>query len=201
METPGPNNELTQALEGMVSGCSEGINRLLPLVYQRLHDMAKRQLDLERAGHTLEPTALIHEAYLKLVDQKRTKWQNEAHFLAVAAVAMRRILIDHARGRGRDKRGGDRQRVSVADAELATPARGVDVLALDEALERLAAADALAARIVEMRFFAGMEMGWIAQVLGVTDRTARRHWVYAKAWIARELLRDGPGDNVGERAP
>ncbi len=194
MERSGPNHELTQALEGLVRGRSESVNALLPLVYERLHDMARRQLEQEGAGHTLQPTALIHEAYLKLVDQEQARWENEAHFLAVAATAMRRVLIDHARGRGADKRGGNRRRVSITDAELATPVREVDVLALDEALERLAAADAIAARIVEMRFFAGMEMEWIAQVLGVTDRTARRHWVYAKAWIARELLREDAGE-------
>lgn len=194
MESELPNNDLTKTLEGLVEGRSEGVNQLLPQVYARLHEMAKQQLAREDVGHTLQPTALLHEAYLKLVDQKSTKWQNEAHFLAVAATAMRRILIDHARGREREKRGGSRQRISITNVELAMPASKVDVLALDEALERLAKADPVAARIVEMRFFAGMEMEWIAQVLGMSDRTARRHWVYAKAWIARELLAAGSGE-------
>ena len=192
MSDTAPNSDLTEALRGMLHGQAGGVNELLPLVYQRLHEMARRQLEQEGAGHTLQPTALVHEAYLKLVDQTRTEWQSEAHFLAIASTAMRRILIDHARARASQKRGGDQQRVRISDAELATPVREVDVLALNDALDRLGEKDPTAARIVEMRFFAGMQIEAIAVVLGVTDRTVRRHWVYAKAWIARELERDGP---------
>lgn len=193
MNAPGPNTDLTAALEGLVSGQAGAVNQLLPQVYERLHALARHQLERESPGHTLQPTALVHEAYLRLVDQRQTHWQSQAHFLAIAAQAMRRILIDHARGKLRDKRGGGRPRISLTDAELATPVRELDVLALDEALARLAGDDAVAARIVEMRFFAGMDIGSIAQVLGVTDRTVRRHWVYAKAWITRELLRQDDG--------
>lgn len=190
MEDYRPNNELEAALADLVSDQTHDVNQLLPLVYQRLHNMARHQLAAEDPGHTLQPTALVHEAYLRLASQHTTTWKSESHFLAVAATAMRRILIDHARGRGRAKRGGGHQRISLTDAEPATPDREVDVLALDEAMQQLAKHDAMAARIVEMRFFASMGLDAIAQVLGVTERTVRRHWVYAKAWIAREMLRE-----------
>lgn len=187
----GPDPELERALHAAVDTGPGQVREFLPLVYERLRELARLQLDREGPGHTLQPTALIHETYLKLADQQRAVWKDEDHFLAVAATAMRRILIDHARGRDREKRGGGAARVPISHADLPAPRREVDVLSLEEALGRLAESDATAARIVEMRFYAGMEMARIARVLGVAERTARRHWVYAKAWIARELQAGG----------
>lgn len=167
----------------------------MPLVYARLHALAETHLANERLGHTLQPTALVNEAYLKLVDQRVARWDNRAQFFAIAARAMRRILLDHARARGRQKRGGGLRRVPLDSIDTPSPAgpMDLDLVALDEAIGRLAAHDAPAARVVEMRFFAGMEVEAIAAVLGVSDRTVRRHWVYAKAWLARELAQGESG--------
>lgn len=166
------------------------------MIYARLRALADRHLAAERPGHTLEPTALVHEAYLKLVDQRVARWESRAQFFAFAAHAMRRILLDHAKARGRVKRGGGARRVPLEGVDTPTPTGvpDLDLIALDEALGRLAHHDAVAARVVEMRFFAGMEVEAIASVLGVTDRTVRRHWVYAKAWLGRAMnLGQGPG--------
>jgi RNA polymerase sigma factor (TIGR02999 family) len=182
-----PNDALTLGLEAMARGEEGALQRVLPLVYARLKGMAEERMKGERSGHTLQPTALVHEAFLK-ISAGAVPWNGEAHFFAVAALAMRRVLIDHARGRGRETRGGGRMKMRLEDADAAArPERELDLLDLDEALVRLAEHDGLGARIVEMRFFAGMEVEAIAGVLGVTDRTVRRHWVYAKAWLAREM--------------
>lgn len=191
-----PNSDLSAGLAALSRGEEGALGRVLPLVYARLKAMARERMKHERREHTLQPTALVHEAFLRL-GAEGVVWASEAHFFAVAARAMRQVLIDHARARGRDKRGGGAARVHVEDRDLASETAGgeVDVLDLDDALERLAAHDATAARIVEMRFFAGMEVEAIAAVLGVTDRTVRRHWVYAKAWLARDMA--GPGAGGG----
>lgn len=161
---------------------------LLPAVYGELRAMAQSLLAEERPDHTLQATALVHEAYLKLADQSGAKWQDEAHFFATAAQAMRRILVDHARGKARMKRGGGlERRVLLSDVCRVALPRDIDLLALDEALESLAAGDPMDARIVEMRFFAGMRVREIANVLGVTEKTVQRHWNYAKAWLHRAL--------------
>lgn len=184
----GPPESLEAGLNALSRGEPGALGRVLPLVYSRLRSMAEERMGRERAGHTLQPTALVHEAFLKL-GSARVAWQNEEHFFAVAARAMRQVLIDHARQRGRDKRGGDRLQVSLEDAERVPQRRveEIDILDLEDALTRLADQDATGASIAEMRFFAGMEIEAIARYLGVTDRTVRRHWVYAKAWLARDM--------------
>jgi len=184
--------DLTAALCDLAAGAPGADARVMPLIYARLRTLAERHLSNERPGHTLQPTALVNEAYMKLVDQRVARWENRAQFFAFAAHAMRRILLDHAKARGRVKRGGGQRRVSLDGVDTPTPSGvpDLDLIALDEALERLAAHDAAAARVVEMRFYAGMEVEAIASVLDVTDRTVRRHWVYAKAWLGRELARD-----------
>lgn len=153
----------------------------------------------ERPEHTLEPTALVHEAFLRL-GSAAVEYRDEGHFFAVAARAMREVLIDHARTRGREKRGGDRVRVRLGENDVEAPAssREVDVISLDEALVNLAVHDEIGARIVEMRFFAGMEIERIATVLGITDRTVRRRWVYAKAWLMRAMTLSDPATPCGE---
>jgi RNA polymerase sigma factor (TIGR02999 family) len=174
---------VTLLLDELSAGRREALDELLPLVYHDLRRLAARALRRERRGHTLQATALAHEAYLRLVDQRAARWQNRAHFLAVAAQAMRRILVDHARRQGRAKRGGDRERVPVEDAALASEPRAVDLLALDEALGRLAALDARQARIVELRFFGGLSVEETAEVLGTSPGTVARDWTHAKAWL------------------
>lgn len=182
---------VTEALVAWGRGDSGAADRLLELVYPELHRIAERQMRRERGGHTLQPTALVHEAYLKLVDQSRVDWRNRAHFLGVAAQAMRRLLVDHARGRDRDKRGGGATMVELdsaaGEAGLAAPGRSVDLLALDQALERLAALDAAQARLVELRFFGGLSIEEAAHALGISTATAGRDFRSARAFLAREL--------------
>ncbi len=185
---------VTSALVAWGKGESGAGDRLLDLVYPELHRIAERQMRREREGHTLQPTALVNEAYLKLVDQTRVDWRNRAHFLGVAAQAMRRLLVDHARGRARDKRGGGATLVELdsaagpaAEGALAVPARNVDLLALDQALERLAALDPAQARLVELRFFGGLSVEEAAEALGLSTATAGRDFRSARAFLAREL--------------
>jgi len=161
--------------------------KLMPIVYDELRELAERYLRAERRGHTLQPTALVHEAFMRLVDQSRVDWKGRTHFYAVGAEMMRRILIDHARSRGRNKRGGEWQRVQL-DEEL-TPAdiQDVDLVALHEALEALAALDAQQARIVELRFFGGLTVEEVAHVLGVSKRKVEGDWTHAKAWLRHAL--------------
>jgi RNA polymerase sigma factor (TIGR02999 family) len=164
------------------------IDRLVPLVYDELRRMARAYLAGERPDHTLEPTALVHETYLRLVDQKAMAWEDRRHFFAIAATTMRRILVDHARALRREKRGGDRPRVSLdAIGELPAADRAAEVVAIDEALERLATEDRLKASVVELRFFAGLTNDETAAVLGLSEPTVRRHWRTAKLWLHREL--------------
>jgi RNA polymerase sigma factor (TIGR02999 family) len=167
-----------------------------PLLYSQLRAMAQNELANERTGHTLDATALVHEAFLKLSAGPDSAWQSKAHFCAVAARAMRCVLVDHARTRGRLKRGGGAdpaRRESLAMIGAPDRAQPIDVLALDEALTRLAEQEPAAASVVEMRFFAGMEERVIGDALGISERTVRRHWVYAKAWLHRELSRPNLG--------
>jgi RNA polymerase sigma factor (TIGR02999 family) len=162
---------------------------LMPVVYDELRRRAAFYMSRERPGHTLQPTALVHEAYMKLVDQSRVNWRGRTHFFAVGAGAMRRILIDHARGRGREKRGGDWQRVTLSEP-LHHAERGLDMdelSILNEALDKLARLDDREAKIVELRFFAGLKMNEVAEVLGVSKRTVEDDWVHARAWLKREL--------------
>ena len=184
-------NAVTAALVAWKDGAAGAADRLLELIYPELHRIAERQMRRERAGHTLQPTALVHEAYLKLVDQSHVDWRNRAHFLGVAAQAMRRLLVDHARGRDRDKRGGGATLLELdsaaGEAGLAVAGRSVDLLALDQALERLAVLDPAQARLVELRFFGGLSVEEAAEALGVSTATAGRDFRSARAFLAREL--------------
>lgn len=165
---------------------------LLPHVYDELRMLARRYLSRERPGHTLQPTALVHEAYIKLVDQSKVDWQGRTHFFAVGAKVMRHLLIDHARGKGRAKRGGGRQRVTLADGLMPFGGRELDaedLLALNESLDRLAELDPRQARIVELRFFGGLTVPEVALILEVSRRTVEGDWAHARAWLKRELSR------------
>ena len=164
---------------------------LIPLLYAELRALAGKQMRSEREGHTLQPTALVHEAYMRLVGGQPVRWQDRAHFFAVAAGTMRRILVDHARRQGTAKRGGGRHRVTLHEGLAAEDEGEVDVLALEEALVRLREVDERAARVVELRFFAGLEIEEAAEVLDVSAGTIKRDWRFAKAWLARELSESG----------
>ncbi|MAF66448.1 MAG: RNA polymerase subunit sigma-70 [Planctomycetes bacterium] len=166
--------------------------RLMPLVYAELREIAQRLFRRERADHTLEPTALVHEAWMKLVDQDRVDWQGRSHFFAVGAQAMRRILVDHARARGRDKRGGNRRAVAFPEGLEAAAQGAPDLLDLEGALARLEKLDPRQGRVVELRFFAGLSVREVAEVIGVSVRTVEAEWTAAKAWLRRELGRGAP---------
>jgi RNA polymerase sigma-70 factor (ECF subfamily) len=183
---PAPQN-VTELLIGRSKGDKEALDALVPLVYDELRRQASRYLRHERVGHTLQTTALIHEAYLRLVDQKNVHWQNRAHFFGIAAQLMRRILVDHARTRKRAKRGGSDVRISLSEATLKTRAQDLDIVALDEALERLAAIDEQQSKIVELRFFSGLTVEETAEVLSISPATVKRDWSMAKAWLHREI--------------
>ncbi len=179
--------EITRALLELSSGGRHSLDHLLPLVYDELHRIARRQLRGERADHTLSATALVHEAYLKLSGLDHMHWQNRSHFMAVAAQAMRRVLVNHATARAAQKRGGKRKRLSLDDVILLTEERGDNLIALDEALTRLAALDQRQARVVECRFFAGMSVEETAEALAIGAATVKRDWILARAWLHREL--------------
>lgn len=187
-------SEVTRLLRQVSQGGKETVDRLFPLVYDELRDLARAKLRLERDGHTLNATGLVHEAYLRLVDQDRVEWQSRAHFFAMAAVAMRRILVNHAKHRKRLKRGGGRDVVSlerseepgVADA-IFTDQQVDELLELDEALQRLQAFNPRGADVVQYRFFGGLGHREIAEVTGVSEVTVRRRWSAAKAWLRAEL--------------
>lgn len=182
-----PAHDVTALLADWSRGNRAALDQLLPLVYAELRRIAARQLGGERVGHTLEPTALVHEVYLRMVDQQKVDWQNRAHFFGVAAQVMRRILVDHARRRKAGKRGDGVPCVSIDDARNVAAANEIPILALDHALERLQTIDPELARIVELRAFAGLTIEEAAHVLDVSPSTAKRDWRAAKAWITREL--------------
>lgn len=184
---PNPSHEVTQLLKDWSEGNTAALKELMPLVYRELRRLARQYLNRERDGHTLQTTDLVHEAYLKLVDQRRVQWQNRTHFFGVAAELMRRILVDHARHRKRAKRGGGAPLVSLAQADKVSPQTTVDMIALDEALTRLATVDERKARIVELRFFGGLEVKETAEFLKISTPTVMREWKMAKAWLHREL--------------
>lgn len=165
----------------------EALDKLMPAVYDELRRQAARYLRREHAGHTLQTTALIHEAYMRLVDQRNVQWQNRAQFFGIAAQMMRRILVDHARTKKRAKRGGSDVKVSLADATIPVEERDLDVIALDEALTRLAEIDEQQSRVVELRFFSGLTVEETAEVMGISPATVKRDWSMAKAWLHREL--------------
>jgi RNA polymerase sigma-70 factor (ECF subfamily) len=179
--------DVTKLLAELADGRTAAVDALMPLVYDELHAMAERQLNRERPDHTLNATALVHEAYLKLVDQKRVTWQNRAHFLAIAAKSMRRILINYAKARLAQKRGGG-QHVTTFDEQLAPRETSIeDLVALDVALTKLDEISSRQSRVVEYSFFGGLNHEEIAEVLGVSLPTVRRDWRLARAWLSREL--------------
>lgn len=181
---------MTDLLQAWRDGDARRSEWLLAVVYDELKRIAHRQLGRERQGHTLQTTALVHEAYLRLVDQTRVSWRDRGHFFAVASTLMRRVLVDHARARLADKRAHQRVTLSAA-GEVAAEDAAFEVIDLDSALERLAAGYERPARVVEMRYFGGMELAEIAAVLAVSERTVKRDWAFARAWLARELERNG----------
>lgn len=184
--TPSLSN-VTQMLHDWSNGDREAIDKLIPVVYRELRRQAVRYLRRERPGHTLQPTALIHEAYLRLIDQRSVQWQNRAHFFAISAQLMRRILVNHARDRQAAKRGGSDIKLPLEEAMIASEGKEVDLVALDEALERLATIDPQQSHVVELKFFSGLSVEETAEVLGVSPRTDKRDWNVAKAWLRREI--------------
>ena len=183
-----PPEGVTQLLVDWSNGDQRALDKLMPLVYGELRRLAGNYLRRERPGHTLQPTALVNEAYLKLVDQRNAKWRNRAHFFGVAAQLMRRILVDHARQHQAAKRGGsDQQRLSITSAEQLVKQPEVDLLALHEALEELTKIDPQQERIVELKFFGGLSIEETAEVLGISHATVERDWKMARAWLRRKL--------------
>jgi RNA polymerase sigma-70 factor (ECF subfamily) len=179
--------EITQLLLAWSHGQQSALDQLIPLVHDELHRIAKRYMGRERPGQTMQTTALVDEAYLRLIDSSRVHWQNRAHFFAIAAQLMRRILVDFARSRHNLKRGGRAEQVSLDEALVISPERGADIVALDDALKTLASLDARQSQVVELRFFGGLSINETAEVLKVSEGTVRRDWSLAKAWLHREL--------------
>lgn len=183
--------DVTRLLQAWSDGDEEALHKLMPLVYEALHSAARRHMAHERPEHTLQTTALIHETYLRLVDVRKVKWQSRAHFLAICAQLMRRILIDFARSRDSQKRRGKARHVDLDEALLVTAEPDFDLVALDGALNRLAKVDERQSRVVELRFFGGLDIKETAEVLKVSADTVMRDWKLAKVWLFRELRR-GP---------
>lgn len=189
------NNDITQILCEWSDGSREALDKLMPIVYDELRRQASRYLRGERQDHTLQTTALVNEAYLRLIDTSRMNWQNRAHFFAVSANMMRRILVDFARSRNYQKRGGGAIKVSMTQAENISNEKGEDLVALDRALDALAAFDERKAKVVEMRFFGGLTVEETAEVLKVSKETVLRDWRLAKVWLLKEMSSaesDGP---------
>jgi RNA polymerase sigma factor (TIGR02999 family) len=181
-------SEVTQILSAIEQGDPKAAEQLLPLVYDELRQLAARKLAQEKPGQTLQPTALVHEAYLRLVEAERAQhWNSRGHFFAAAAEAMRRILVDHARQKLSQRRGGGRQRLELEQVPLAAPEPALDVLAVHEALERFEQVDPLKARLVKLRYFAGLTIAQAADALSISGTTADRYWSYARAWLHAEL--------------
>lgn len=181
-------NDVTKLLEAWREGEDEALAELMPLVYDELHRMAKRYMNSQPSGHTLQTTALIHEAYLKIAEQKENRWQNRTHFFAVAAQAMRHILVDHARSHKMEKRGGGKaQIISLEDVAFISNERAEEIVALDDALKELSALDERKGRVVELRYFGGLSVEETAEVLKVSPETVTRDWRFAKTWLLREL--------------
>lgn len=178
-------------LDRISSGDASAADDLLPMVYQQLRALAAAQMSTERVGHTLQATALVHEAFLRLAGPRKVSWQNQAHFYAAAAEAMRRILVDHARRKNRQKRDGSKQRIMLNVLDLAASENSEDILALDEALRRLETQDPEAANVVRLRFYAGLSVDQTAEALDVSPRTIDRRWKFARAWLYRELDHHG----------
>lgn len=187
--TINPQLNVTQMLNLWGNGDREVLDKLIPIVYEELRRQAARYLRRERPGNTLQTTGLVHETYLRLVDQKRVRWQNRAHFFGLAAQLMRRILVDHVRMRKAAKRGGSDLKLPLEEAMAVSTEGKIDLLILDEALARLSELDQQQGRIVELRFFSGLSVEDTARVLGISERTVKRDWQVAKAWLRREISR------------
>ena len=195
MIAPAPNEQATRMLIDWSNGNREAAAGLMPLVYDELRRLARGYLQRERADHTLQATGLVHEAYLRLVDQKTTTWQSRAHFFGVAAQLMRRILVDYARRHRTEKRGGERTKIEFNEALAPSASRSLDVIALDDALHDLAALNPQHSQIVELRFFGGMTTEEVAEVLDVSPRTVQREWRMARAWLRRQIFGGAPSSN------
>ena len=182
-------SDVTRILVAIELGDAKAADELLPLVYEELRRLAGLKMSQELPGQTLQATALVHEAYIRLVGTENQNWSNRGHFFAAAAEAMRRILIENARRKQRRKHGGGRQRVNLDDAEVAIEGPKTDIIALDEALAKLAEEDRTVAELVKLRYFAGLTIGQAANILGVSQRTADRYWAYARAWLYQEITR------------
>ena len=180
-------NQVTDLLQRWKSGDEEALERLTPLVYDQLHRMAHQYIKRERRGHTLQTSALVNEAYLRLVDYKRVDWQNRAHFFAISAVVMRRVLVDYARQRASDKRGGESHQINLSDTLAFTSERAAELVALDEAMKGLNQLYPRRSKVVELRYFGGLNNEEAAAVLRVSAATIERDWRFAKAWLYREL--------------
>lgn len=185
--------DLDALLSRARAGDGDALAQILPIVYEELRRIADGYMRRERPGQTLQATALVHEAYLRLLKDKAPDWQNRAHFLAIAATSMRQILVERARARTATKRGGKAGRITLDEAVLASPGQTVDIEAIDEALTRLATLDPTQARIVELRFFAGLTVEEAAEAIGVSPATLKREWSVARAWLRRELAREATG--------
>jgi RNA polymerase sigma-70 factor, ECF subfamily len=195
---PSSPADITRLLRAAASGGRDDLDALLTAIYDDLRRLAVSHMQGERGNHTLQSTALVHEAYVKLIDQRNTDWKDRLHFFAVASRIIRRILIDHARARDAEKRGGERTRVRIDDHDPAVPERDVDLLALDEALEELAQIDEQQARIVELRYFGGCTVEEVAELLKIGKRTVDRDWQAARAWLFVRLSDDADGPATGD---
>lgn len=187
-----PHSDLRGLLERATSGDRVALDALVPVVYRELRLLAARYLARERKGQSIQPTGLVHEAYLRLFKDKGLRWENRPHFMAIAAHSMRQILVERARARDAAKRGGDRVRVTLDDVHAPLSETPIDVLALNEALDRLGALDAQQARIVELRFFGGLTVEEVADVLDISPATVKRGWTAARAWLYGEITRQAP---------
>ena len=181
------SHEVTQLLRDWSGGDIDAAERLMPLVYEELRRLARNYLRRERSDHTLQPTALVNEAYLKLVDQSRVSWQDRHHFYGIAAQMMRRILVDHARAHAAEKRGGPLGKVSLEEANVPTGERAAELVELDDALQKLTEVFPRKGRVVELRFFGGFSVEETAQILSVSDKTVMREWESAKLWLCRQM--------------
>jgi RNA polymerase sigma factor (TIGR02999 family) len=181
------DNEVTLLLSALTRGDDGAASKLIPVVYDELRRLAASYMRRERPDHTLQATALVHEAFLKLVEQRSVNWQSRAHFFGVAAQLMRRILIDHARGHLRQKRGGEHKKVSLDEAFIFSEQQSAELLAVDESLTRLSKLDQRQGRVVELRFFGGLSVEEAAEVLGISPKTVKRDWSIAKAWLYADL--------------
>ena len=189
-------SEVTRILEAIEHGDARAVDELLPIVYQELRRLAAQRLSREPPGQTLQPTALVHEAYIRLVGAENHNWDSRGHFFSAAAEAMRRILIERARHKQRLKHGGGRQRFDLDDADLASEATATNLIALDEALTKLTNEDGVKADLVKLRYFAGLTVEQAGEILGISRATADRYWAYARAWLYHEITK---GDETARR--